>query len=79
MDRPLIPFVEFKRQWEELRGFPQTGHKGSFLMRLVHRYWKEEYLRITSVHYYDETNIDCCFNEELIPNTLKHLEKVWTH
>ena len=39
--------------------------------------WFEEYKRISSLDYYDETNIDCFYVDKLIPNTLKHLEKVW--
>lgn len=51
--------------------------EGQCLMNYLGEIWLEEYKRISSIHYYNETNIDCFHQDKLIPNTLKHLEKVW--
>jgi hypothetical protein len=56
---------------------PSCIRDGQAIINYLGDVWFEEYKRISSVHYYDETNIDCFFNDTLIPNTLKHLEKVW--
>ena len=79
---PKISFEEFKKRWEDnltdIANICPTGlRKGQYLMTLLNHYWKEEYDRLSSIDYYDETNIDCFYNDELIPNTLAHLEKKW--
>lgn len=51
--------------------------EGQAVMNYLGDVWLEECKRISSVHYYDETDIDCFYNDSLILNTLKHLEKVW--
>ena len=51
--------------------------KGQAIMNYLGDVWIEEYKRLSSVHYYDQTNIDCFYNDDLISNTMKHLEKVW--
>jgi hypothetical protein len=45
------------------------------LVNHLHGIWLDEYKRLSSVHYYKETNIDCYFNDDLIENTLTHLKK----
>lgn len=74
-----ITFKEFKNKWETeiLPNKPKFIREGQALINFLGDVWIEEYKRISSVHYYDQTNIDCFFNDELIPNTWKHLEKVW--
>jgi hypothetical protein len=39
--------------------------------------WFEEYKRISSTRFDNVVNIDCFYQNKLIPNTWKHLEKVW--
>lgn len=57
---------------------PKTIRLGQALMNFLYDVWPEEYLRISSIHYYDhKANIDCYYRNELINNTLAHLEKVW--
>ena len=46
-------------------------------MNILYSVWEEEYKRLSSVHYYDRTDIDCFYNDSLIPNTLEHLENIW--
>lgn len=56
---------------------PQYIRKGQSLMIYLNKIWKEEYDKISAIDYYDKTDIDCFYNDKLIPNTLKHLKKVW--
>ena len=79
MNIPKISFKKFKKNWENViqPATPKYIGKGESLMNYLSIIWEEEYIRISSVHYYTETNIDCFFNDELIPNTLTHLKKVW--
>lgn len=56
---------------------PDFIRKGQALMNYLYQVWSEEYNRISAIDYYDETNIDCFYNDKLIPNTLEHLKKVW--
>ena len=74
-----MTYTEFKTKWEteilpKKEGFIR---KGQALINFLGEVWFEEYKRISSMHYYDKTNIDCFYNDNLIPNTWKHLEKVW--
>ena len=79
MDRPKIPFKKFKKNWEGivLPMTPSNIRRGQALMDYLANVWYDEYVRISAIDYYDETDIDCFFNSKLIPNTLAHLEKVW--
>ena len=72
-------FIEFKNNFEKdiLPNKPEFIREGQALMNYLGDMWFEEYKRLSSVHYYDQTNIDCFYNDKLIPNILKHLEKVW--
>lgn len=72
-------FQEFKNIWETniIPNKHPDIREGQSLMNFLGDVWLEEYKRISSIHYYDETNIDCFYNDKLIPNTLIHLEKVW--
>lgn len=56
---------------------PDYIRKGQAIMNYLGDVWIEEYRRISSVHYYDKTDIDCFYNDKLIENTLKHLETEW--
>jgi len=73
-DAPKISFDDFmlltEQKSNELR-------KGQHIMNTLHSVWPEEYKRLSSVHYYDRTDIDCFYNDSLIPNTLEHLEEIW--
>jgi hypothetical protein len=70
-----MTFNEFKTYIETNK--PPEIRKGQAIMTALSKIWEKEYIRISSVHYYDQTNIDCFYNDNLIPNTLAHLEKVW--
>lgn len=75
----MISFKEFIWNWEIqiLPNKPKLIRVGQALMNYLATVWYEEYWRISSINYYDETNIDCFYNDELIPNTLKHLSNIW--
>lgn len=51
--------------------------KGQALMNFLADVWHEEYKRMSSIDYYPRTDIDCFYNDRLIPNALKHLKHVW--
>lgn len=51
--------------------------KGQALMNYLAEVWYDEYKRISSLNYYDNDDIDCYYNDELINNTLNHLKNVW--
>lgn len=74
-----MTFKKFKKIWDDeiLPNKPDYIRRGQSLMNHLATVWLEEYNRITSVHFYDRTDIDCFYNDALIPNTLEHLEKVW--
>lgn len=55
---------------------PEIRMGQSFMIHLQES-WPEEYKRLSSVHYYAETNLDCFFLDSLIPKTMSHLEKIW--
>jgi hypothetical protein len=44
---------------------------GQTLMSHLYNTWPAEYFRITN------TTVDCFFRDDLIPETIKHLEKFW--
>jgi len=79
MNKPTISYKEFINNFygDILPNKPDFIRQGQALMNYLAVVWMEEYKHITSVQYYDETDIDCFYNDKLIPNTLKHLEKVW--
>lgn len=74
-----MTFEEFKNNlenkvWSEV---PSFIRKGQHLMNYLYLVWPEEHNRMCSLNYYDEPNIDCFYQDKLIPNTLEHLKKVW--
>ena len=71
-----MTFKEFKADFNGLIG-KDTRHDGEVLVDYLKQIWPEEHVRLTSIHYYDETDIDCTLVEALVPNTLKHLETIW--
>ena len=73
-------FQEFNVNWRNLRTTdPEYIREGQSLMNYLGDVWLEEYKRISSQNYYDKTDIDCFYQNKLVPNTLKHLEKVWVN
>ena len=68
-----------KIKTEILPNKPNYIREGQAVMNYLAEVWINEYKRLSSVHYYDQTNIDCFYNDKLIPNTMKHLEKVWNN
>ena len=74
-------FENFKANWENniLPNKPHHIRCGQSLMNHLADVWYKEYDRLSSINYYSETNIDCFYNDALIPNTLKHLEKNWVN
>jgi|TARA_R110000782_G_scaffold144871_2_gene237679 hypothetical protein len=74
-------FEAFKTKWENdiLPYKPFFIRKGQSLMNYLGDVWIDEYKRISSDYHYDDTSIDCFSNDDLIPNTLRHLKKVWVN
>ena len=58
---------------------PNELRNGQHIINTLHSVWELEYKRLSSVHYYDRADIDCFFNDDLIPNTLEHLEEIWNY
>jgi len=56
---------------------PQNIRLGQALMNYLWQVNPGEYIRISSLYYYDNASIDCSYKDDLIPNTLKHLKEVW--
>ena len=52
---------------------------GQCLMSYLATVWKEEYVRLSSIHFYDRDDLDCFYRDELIQNTVDHLSKVWVN
>ena len=75
-DRPKVSFEEFNLLIEQK---DTSLRKGQHIMNVLYTVWEEEYERLSSVHYYDKTDIDCFYNDSLIPNTLEHLEDIWNY
>jgi hypothetical protein len=61
---------------EILNEKPQYIRAGQSLMTFLFDIWPEEYNRITEGKYIG-VSIDCFYNDNIIPKTLKHLEQVW--
>jgi len=74
-----MTFEEFKYSWEtKIKPNRHTDlREGQSLINYLGDIWLEEYKRISSIHFYNKSSIDCFYNDKLIPNTLNHLEKVW--
>lgn len=62
---------------EGLKTKPKYIRPGQYLMNKLYKEWNAEYIKLSSVHYYDQTDIDCYYNDSLIENTKEHLKKVW--
>ena len=45
--------------------------RGQALMNFLYQYWMEEYQRITG------SNLDCFYNNKVMPKTIEHLKSVW--
>ncbi len=52
---------------------------GQSLMNYLGDVWFEEYKRVSSQHFYSETDIDCFYRDSIITNTMNHLSKVWNN
>lgn len=74
-----INYEEFLANWysKVLPNKPEYIRTGQALMNYLYEVHPEEYKRISSVHYYDRTDIDCFYKDELVENTLQHLKTVW--
>jgi hypothetical protein len=74
-----MTYEEFVYNWNTkiLASKPDSIRTGQSLMNYLSEIMMDEYVNITSVHYYNKTDIDCFYNDDLIPNTLKHLETIW--
>ncbi len=79
MNKPTLTYRDFMTRWHTTI-LPKKDNyirEGQAFMNYLGEVWIDEYKRISSVHYYDRTDIDCFFNDQLIPNTINHLEKAW--
>ncbi len=76
---PKLTFVDFISQWENdvLPNKPSCIIKGQSLMNFLAEIWFDEYKRISEAEHPREKYYDCFYRDDLIPNTLKHLEKIW--
>lgn len=75
-----MEYNEFLNQYDDtLKTKPDHIRAGQALMILLHKVWELEYNRIAykSFLIYGLTNIDCFYVDNLIPNTLKHLQSIW--
>jgi hypothetical protein len=61
---------------EILKEKPAYIRNGQALMNFLFDIWPEEYNKITEGKYIGYA-IDCFYNDNIIPKTLKHLEQVW--
>jgi hypothetical protein len=78
-ENPKMTFEGFIGTWNKVY-YPETKkhlRRGQSLMNYLHEVWPQEYKRISSVHYYGKSDIDCFYKDELIDNTINHLMKVW--
>lgn len=76
-DKAIIKFSDFIDLYNENLHNLKEHRKGQHLMLLLCKIWPDEYKRISSIDYYDRTDIDCYYNDELIDNTINHLQSVW--
>ncbi len=75
-----MKFKDFKEKVESSWIIEDDGlRKGQLLMIVLNKSWYKEYVRTSSIDYYNERDIDCFYNDKLIPKTLAHLEKVWVN
>lgn len=74
-----MSYEDFLDNWSNsiLPNKSDLEREGQSLINYLAEIWLEEYKRISSFHFYDETNIDCFYNSKLVPNTLQHLSKNW--
>ena len=70
-NRFIFGFFNYLRTQSE---YIRTGQS---LMIYLSDFDIEEYKKVSSIHYYNEDNIDCFYLDSIIPNTLEHLQKVW--
>lgn len=70
-----MTYLEFRQKWEQiiLPNKEDYERDGQSLINFLGDVWLQEYNRIV------DTDFDCFYNSKLIPNTLKHLEKVWVN
>lgn len=68
-----MTYLDFIQKWKQeiLTNKPDYIRDGQSLINYLGDVWIKEYKRINN------TEFDCFHNTSLIPNTLKHLEKVW--
>jgi len=67
-----MDFNTFLKKYEEIVEEKESFiREGQALMNYLATVWFDEYERITA------TDIDCFYNDDLIPSTLDHLKKVW--
>ena len=68
-----MTYLEFRQKWEQtiLPNKESYERDGQSLINFLGSVWLAEYKRIV------DTDFDCFFNSKLVPDTLKHLEKVW--
>lgn len=76
-----MTYLEFVKNWKDtiLPNKETFIRDGQSLMNYLGEVWLKEYKRLSSINYYNESNIDCFYNDRIIDNTLKHLEKVWVN
>lgn len=68
-----MTYLQFRQIWEtEILPNKETCEReGQSLINFLGSVWLAEYKRIV------DTPNDCFYSSKLVPNILKHLEKVW--
>lgn len=55
----------------------KTQRTGQYLMNLLHEVWEPQATKITAESNMGKSKNDCFYNDNLVPNTLEYLAKVW--
>ena len=73
-------YLEFVTEWHTniLPNKPKHIRTGQCLMNYLADEWLSEYKKISSVHYYDKTDIDCFFNDTATTEIYTNLNTPYT-
>ena len=77
-NKPTIPYKDFVELFE-YKYKQTTLRRGQTLMIVLNYVWRDEYKRISSVHYYVTTDIYFYYNDKLIEYTLDQFETIWNY
>lgn len=74
-----MTFQEFKTKWEDelLPTKSEELRDGQWLMICLNEVWTNEYSRMVHSIGCVQKQVDCFYNDAIIPKTWGHLEEVW--